>query len=169
MLALFRRLATLLAFAVRADDANAVAVRAQAAVGPIVVVIGGRRLSGWGLPGRGLSRVRFRGGRFIMGILILQGWHDTAFPGSSAPRHLHVFCGYGGAEREDPFLKDYIERGIALIERLEKSDPENLSATIRGFDRETHGSVISHILSSGIRELWGTGRGFVEVMLESGG
>ncbi|NRA04107.1 MAG: hypothetical protein HRU00_16030 [Myxococcales bacterium] len=92
---------------------------------------------------------------------------ERAFPGLSAPRHLDVFCGYGGAERADPFLRDYIERGIALIERLEKSDPGNLSATIRGFDRETHGSVISHILSSGIRELWGTGKGFVEVTLES--
>ena len=47
------------------------------------------------------------------------------------------------------------------------ADPGNLSATIRGFDYETHGSVISHILSSGIRELWGTGKGFVEAMLES--
>ena len=93
---------------------------------------------------------------------------ERAFPMSSAPRNLDVFCAYGGAERADPFLRDYIERGIALIERLETSDPENLSATIRGFDDETHGSVISHILSSGIRELWGTGKGFVEAMLESG-
>lgn len=113
-------------------------------------------------------------GRFIVGSFgtdVLDRTladRERAFPGSSAPRHLHVFCGYGGAEQEDPFLEEYIERGIALIERLQKSDPENLSATIRGFDSETHGSVISHILSSGIRELWGTGKGFVEVMLESG-
>ncbi len=93
---------------------------------------------------------------------------ERAFSSTPAPRHLDVFCGYGGGERSDPYLRDYIERGIELIERLEKADPENLRATIRGFDLETHGSVITHILSSGIRELWGTGKGFVEVAFESG-
>ncbi len=81
---------------------------------------------------------------------------------------LSVFCGYGGGEEADPYLKPYIERGIALLQRLEASDPDSLTVTIRGFDNETHGSVFPHIFSSGYRELWGSGISFVEAMADLG-
>ena len=87
---------------------------------------------------------------------------EQAFADTVVTRQLRVFCGYGGAELEDPYLKDYIARGVELLKRLQISDPEHLAATIRGFDRETHGSVFAHIFSSGFRELWGTGVSFVE-------
>ncbi len=91
---------------------------------------------------------------------------EKAFAETEAQRRLGVFCGYGGAEESDPYLAQYIERGVALMERLQATDPDNLSVIVRGFDRETHGSVFPHIFSSGYRELWGTGVSFVEAMAD---
>ncbi len=88
---------------------------------------------------------------------------EARFGATAAIRPLRVFCGYGGAEQEDPYLTQYIERGVALLQRLKSSDPD-LDVTVRSFDDETHGSVFAHIFSSGYRELWGTGIGFVEAM-----
>ncbi len=88
---------------------------------------------------------------------------EKRFGAMTAARPLRVFCGYGGAEEDDPYLTQYIERGVALLERLQTSDPA-LDVTTRRFDRETHGSVFPHIFSSGYRELWGTGISFVEAM-----
>lgn len=92
---------------------------------------------------------------------------ERAFAETRAERKLRVFCGYGGAEQADPFLREYIERGVALMERLQSNDPDELSITVRDFDHETHGSVFPHIFSSGYRELWGTGVGFVAAMVQS--
>lgn len=49
------------------------------------------------------------------------------------------------------------------MQRLQASDPE-LQVIVRGFDRETHGSVFPHIFSAGYCELWGTGLGFVDAV-----
>ncbi len=89
---------------------------------------------------------------------------ERAFAEIVAPRHLSVFAGYGGAEQTDPYLAQYIDRGVALLERLRECDTENLSVTIRSFERETHGSVFPHIFSTGFRELWGTGVSFVDAI-----
>jgi predicted alpha/beta superfamily hydrolase len=89
---------------------------------------------------------------------------ERAFTEITPKNPLSVFCGYGGGEEEDPYLKPYIERGVALLERLQSYDRDNLTVTIRGFEKETHGSVFSHIFASGYRELWGTGVSFVEAM-----
>ena len=94
---------------------------------------------------------------------------EVAFANRTSDQELKVFCGYGVAEHTDPFLKEYIERGLALMDRLQVNGPDNLSIIVRGFDGETHGSVFPHIFSSGYRELWGTGLSFVEaVSLVSG-
>jgi len=94
---------------------------------------------------------------------------EVAFANRTSDQALKVFCGYGVAEHTDPFLKEYIERGLALMGRLQVNGPDNLSMIVRGFERETHGSVFPHIFSSGYRELWGTGLSFVEaVSLASG-
>ncbi len=89
---------------------------------------------------------------------------EQAFADTAAPRHLNVFAGYGGAELTDPYLTQYIERGVDLLNRLQASDTEQLSITIRNFERETHGSVFPHVFSTGFRELWGTGLSFVEAV-----
>ena len=89
---------------------------------------------------------------------------EAAFANRSSDKQLKVFCGYGVAEHTDPFLKEYIERGMALMERLQANGPDKLSIIVRGYDRETHGSVFPHIFSSGYRELWGTGLSFVEAV-----
>ena len=108
--------------------------------------------------------------KFIVGSYGVHVFADTLpqrerhFAKTKAPRDLKVFCGFGGAEIEDPNLVDYIGGGIALMNRLQKLDPEHVSIEIRGFDHETHGSVFHHILSSGIRELWGTGRTLTDNM-----
>ena len=88
---------------------------------------------------------------------------EARFGATAATRPQRVFCGYGGAEEEDPYLTPYIERGVALLQRLHASDPD-LDVIIRRFDGETHGSVFAHIFASGYRELWGTGISFVEAM-----
>ncbi|MYE11768.1 MAG: alpha/beta hydrolase [Gammaproteobacteria bacterium] len=88
---------------------------------------------------------------------------EKRFAATAAARPLRVFCGYGGAEEDDPYLTHYIERGVALLQRLQAADPA-MDVTIRRFDRETHGSVFAHIFSSGYREIWGTGISFVEAM-----
>ena len=69
-------------------------------------------------------------------------------------------------ELDGPFLKAYIERGVALMERLQESGL-NVTITVRGFDKETHGSVFPHIFSTGYRELWGTGMSFVEAVAQT--
>ena len=89
---------------------------------------------------------------------------EKVFAETDSPRHLSVFAGYGGAEQTDPYLTQYIERGVDLLERLQASDTEQVSITIRNFERETHGSVFPHIFSTGFRELWGTGLSFVEAV-----
>ena len=91
---------------------------------------------------------------------------ERAFRDRESPRQLSVFCGYGGAEHTDPFLKAYIERSVALMERLQESG-RNVAITVRGFDKETHGSVFPHIFSTGYRELWGTGMSFVEAVAQA--
>ena len=91
---------------------------------------------------------------------------ETRFGAMAAARPQRVFCGYGGAEEEDPYLAQYIERGVALLHRLQASDP-GLDVTIRCFDDETHGSVFAHVFASGYRELWGTGISFGEVMRQA--
>ena len=88
---------------------------------------------------------------------------EKRFAAMTATLPQRVFCGYGGAEEDDPYLTPYIERGVALLQRLQTSDP-GLDIIIRRFDGETHGSVFAHIFSSGYRELWGTGISFVEAM-----
>ncbi len=89
---------------------------------------------------------------------------EARFAQLTAPRKLKVFCGYGGGEQDDPFLTQYIDRGVDLMQRLQAADPDNLEVTIRGFEKELHGSVFFHNLSSGVRELWGTGLGFVDAL-----
>ena len=88
---------------------------------------------------------------------------EARFSAMKATKPGHVFCGYGGAEEEDPYLKPYIERGVALLNRLQTRDPD-LRVTVRRFDDETHGSVFAHVFSSGYRELWSTGISFGEAM-----
>ena len=88
---------------------------------------------------------------------------EKAFAETAAIRPISIFCGYGGAEEEDPYLTEYIDRGVALMARLKASDPD-LEVIVRGFERETHGSVFPHVFSSGYRELWGTGMGFVDAV-----
>lgn len=108
--------------------------------------------------------------KFIVGSYGVHVFADTLpareqhFEKTRAPQALQVFCGFGGAEIEDPNLIDYIGGGVALMKRLQKLDPENVSIQIRGFEHETQGSVFHHILSSGIRELWGTGRSLSDSM-----
>ena len=89
---------------------------------------------------------------------------EAAFANRFSDKPLKVFCGYGVAEHTDPFLKAYIERGMALMERLQVARPDDLSIIVRGYEGETHGSVFPHIFSSGYRELWGTGISFVEAV-----
>ena len=89
---------------------------------------------------------------------------ERAFAELTAPRPLQVFCGFGGEELADPNLHHYIQSGIDLLQRLQETDPGNLTITIREYERENHGSVFSHIFSSGIRELWGSGKTMADMM-----
>ncbi|MEM8661519.1 MAG: alpha/beta hydrolase-fold protein [Pseudomonadota bacterium] len=91
---------------------------------------------------------------------------EKAFAQMDASRPLKVFCGYGGDELADPNLHHYIQSGLDLMNRLKASDQDDLTIIIRGYPRETHGSVYPHIFSSGVRELWGTGMRMTEVMQE---
>lgn len=91
------------------------------------------------------------------------------FAALSAPRPLRVFCGFGGAELADPNLRHYIQSGIDLLHRLQKSDPINLALTIREYELENHGSVFPHIFSSGIRVLWGSGLSMTDMMAQASG
>ncbi len=68
---------------------------------------------------------------------------EIRFAEAVAQRPLKVFAGYGGSEQTAPYLTQYIERGVALLNRLQLSDPEQLSI-FRNFERETHGSVFAH-------------------------
>jgi len=108
--------------------------------------------------------------KFIVGSYGVHVFADTLpereqyFAKAKALRPLQVFCGFGGGEIEDPDLIDYIGGGVALMKRLQKLDPENVSINVRGFEHEQHGSVFHHILSSGIHELWGTGKTLTETM-----
>ena len=92
---------------------------------------------------------------------------EASYAATKSDRKLSVFCGYGGAEETDPYLRDYIVRGNELMQRLKESDP-SVEITVRGFDKETHGSVFPHIFSSGYRELWGTGISFVDAVAAAG-
>ena len=92
---------------------------------------------------------------------------EKAFAELQAPRPLKVFSAFGGAELADPNLHHYIQSGVDLLERLQKADPERLSVKIREFEDENHGSVFSHILSSGIRELWASGVSMTEMMQQA--
>ena len=92
---------------------------------------------------------------------------EAAYAANKTDRQLSVFCGYGGAEETDPYLRDYIIRGVELMQRLKESDP-GVEITVRGFDKETHGSVFPHIFSTGYRELWGTGMSFVDAVASAG-
>ncbi|MEM8661663.1 MAG: hypothetical protein AAGF35_12325 [Pseudomonadota bacterium] len=89
---------------------------------------------------------------------------EQAFAAMQSPRPLKVFCGYGDVELHDPNMTDYIQSGIDLMQRLQDLDQNNLSVQVRGYEHENHGSVFHHILSSGIRELWGTGMTMTQFM-----
>jgi predicted alpha/beta superfamily hydrolase len=86
--------------------------------------------------------------------------YEAAFVAAAGSRALEAFSCFGGRELTDRVLGPECRSSIAFLERLAAADP-SISLTTRVFENETHGSMIAHALSSGIRELW-PGRSYAD-------
>lgn len=78
---------------------------------------------------------------------------ERAFAATADGRPRRVFHGMGGGELASPLFGPDLQSGADLLARLAASDPA-LEVSSRTFADETHASVASHILSSGLRTLW---------------
>jgi predicted alpha/beta superfamily hydrolase len=68
------------------------------------------------------------------------------------PRSIEIFHAVGGAELASPITGPDLAAGGALLARV--AAKRGITITSRTFEHETHASVLSHLLSSGIRTLW---------------
>lgn len=106
--------------------------------------------------------------RYLIGTFGTQWWSDCAANeaafvaarrAASAPRPTRVYHAVGGAELTDPSFA-HAGIGLPMIQRLEAMALPGLEISTQVFDGENHGSVISHVLATGIRTLYATGNNF---------
>ena len=74
--------------------------------------------------------------------------------------HIRAFYGVGGAELESGAMGADLRAGLDALERAGKLAGGGIEITWRIFPEETHTSVISHLISSGLRWQYSTGLGF---------
>jgi hypothetical protein len=106
--------------------------------------------------------------RYIVGTFGTQWWrdvaaHESAFVAArraaSPARSTRVYHAVGGAEIDDPAFA-HAGLGLPLMQRLAAMGLPGLEVSTQVFEGENHGSVIAHVLATGIRTLYGTGHDF---------
>src|SRR5262249_28531099 len=108
--------------------------------------------------------------KLILGSVPISPWEEyweaaiRRFIASPPAAPISCFMGYGGRAPRDRSIGPSLGAAPAFLTRLAAAAP-NLTATIREFPDETHGSVVAHVLASGIRTLW-PGKGWSESKAE---
>ncbi len=73
-----------------------------------------------------------------------------------------VFSAVGGSELDDPQTRFSMGSGQEMLIRLQKAAPDSLDLVCQVFADETHGSLMAHLLASGVRLLWPSGKSYLE-------
>jgi predicted alpha/beta superfamily hydrolase len=105
---------------------------------------------------------------YIVGTFGTEWWTDfehhldkfrSARRAGSDQPSLNVFHGVGGQELTDPAFRTAV-LGLPYMEALGAEKLDGLHISTQVFPDENHASVIPHIISTGIRQIYGTGADF---------
>ena len=72
---------------------------------------------------------------------------------AAAEPSIRIFHGVGGAERASPLTGPDLAATDAFLDRLADANP-GIALSRRVFEDESHASVLSHVMSTGLRTLW---------------
>lgn len=108
--------------------------------------------------------------KLIMGSFSLEMYGETLaqleaeFSARALLPARQVFAAVGGAEIDEPLVSSSMRAAQEMLARLQKSCPECLQLTLHTFPGETHGSTMAHLLASGIRVLWPSGKTYMQAL-----